>query len=53
MRLKGRGMPASPAGDFYVVLQIALPPASDDKARAAYRAMANAMPFDPRASLGV
>jgi curved DNA-binding protein len=53
LRLKGRGMPASPAGDFYVVLQIALPPASDDKARAAYRAMANAMPFDPRASLGV
>ncbi|HEY3849668.1 MAG TPA: DnaJ C-terminal domain-containing protein [Steroidobacteraceae bacterium] len=53
LRLKGRGMPASPAGDFYVVLQIALPPASDDKARAAYRAMADAMPFDPRASLGV
>jgi curved DNA-binding protein len=53
LRLKGRGMPAAPAGDFYVVLQIALPPASDDKARAAYRAMANAMPFDPRASLGV
>jgi curved DNA-binding protein len=46
-------MPASPAGDFYVVLQIALPPASDEKARTAYRAMSEAMPFNPRASLGV
>jgi curved DNA-binding protein len=53
LRLKGRGMPSSPAGDFYVVLQIALPPASDEKARAAYRAFAEALPFNPRASLGV
>jgi curved DNA-binding protein len=53
LRLKGRGIPASPAGDFYVVLQIALPPAADDRARAAYRAMADALPFNPRASLGV
>jgi curved DNA-binding protein len=53
LRLKGRGMPSSPAGDFYVVLQIALPPASEDQAKAAYRAMAEAMPFNPRASLGV
>jgi curved DNA-binding protein len=53
LRLKGRGIPASPAGDFYVVLEIALPPAGDDKAKAAYRAMADAVPFNPRASLGV
>jgi curved DNA-binding protein len=53
LRLKGRGMPAAPAGDFYVALQIALPPASDEKAKAAYRAMSEAMPFNPRASLGV
>lgn len=53
LRLKGRGVPASPAGDLYVVLQIALPPASDERARSAYRAMAAAMPFDPRAELGV
>ena len=53
LRLKGRGIPASPAGDFYVVLQIALPPAADDKVKAAYRALADAMPFNPRASLGV
>ena len=53
LRLKGRGIPAAPPGDFYVVLQIVLPPADDDKAKAAYRALADAMPFNPRASLGV
>jgi curved DNA-binding protein len=53
LRLKGRGIPATPPGDFYVVLQIALPPAKDEKAKAAYTAMAGAIPFNPRASLGV
>ncbi len=53
LRLKGRGIPASPAGDFYVVLQIALPPANDEQAKAAYAAMAQALPFNPRAGLGV
>lgn len=53
LRLKGRGLPASPPGDFYVVLQIALPSAADEKAKAAYRALAEALPFNPRASLGV
>jgi curved DNA-binding protein len=53
LRLKGRGIPASPPGDFYVVLQIALPAANDDKARAAYADMAAALPFNPRAILGV
>jgi curved DNA-binding protein len=53
LRLKGRGIPASPPGDFYVVLQIALPAAGDEKAKAAYAAMAAALPFNPRATLGV
>lgn len=53
LRLKGRGIPATPPGDFYVVLQIALPPANDEAAKAAYAAMAGALPFNPRASLGV
>jgi curved DNA-binding protein len=51
-RLKGRGIPANPPGDFYVILQIALPPANDEKARTAYAALAAALPFDPRAKLG-
>jgi curved DNA-binding protein len=53
LRLKGRGIPASPPGDFYVVLEIALPAAADDNAKAAYRALAAALPFNPRANLGV
>jgi len=53
LRLKGRGMPATPPGDLYAVLEIALPPANDEKSRAAYLAMAAALPFNPRANMGV
>ncbi len=53
LRLKGKGIPGKPAGDFYVVLQIALPPANTEKAKAAYKAFAEAVPFNPRAKLGV
>jgi curved DNA-binding protein len=53
LRLKGRGIPAAQPGDFYVVLQIALPPATHEKAKAAYEALAAAGAFNPRASLGV
>ncbi|GAC1304592.1 MAG: DnaJ C-terminal domain-containing protein [Steroidobacteraceae bacterium] len=53
LRLKGRGIPSSAAGDLYVVVQIALPAAADEKSRAAYRAMADALPFNPRSKLGV
>jgi curved DNA-binding protein len=53
LRLKGRGIPSSPAGDLYVVLEISLPPAADAKSRAAYNAFAAACPFNPRAQLGV
>ncbi len=53
LRLKGRGIPASPPGDFFVVLQIALPPVNSPAAKAAYQNMASAMPFNPRTQLGV
>jgi curved DNA-binding protein len=53
LRLRSRGIPAATPGDLYVVLQIALPPASDETAKAAYRAMADALPFNPRAHFGV
>ena len=33
LRLKGRGIPGSTPGDFYAVLQIALPPADTDAGR--------------------
>jgi len=53
MRLKARGIPASEPGDFYAVLQIALPPADSESAKAAYRNMAEAFDFNPRRGLGV
>jgi curved DNA-binding protein len=52
LRLRGRGIPGSPPGDFFVLLEVVLPPASDDKARSAYRQMAHALAFDPRADPG-
>lgn len=53
LRLKGRGLPAEPPGDLYVVLQIALPPADSDAAKSAYRQLEETLRFNPRASLGV
>ena len=54
LRLKGKGIPSKQPGDFYVVLQIATPPAGDDAARKAYEAFAKAFEgFNPRSHLGV
>lgn len=53
LRLKGRGMPGSPSGDQYVVLQIVTPPADSDAARRLYEEMARTLPFNPRSRLGV
>ena len=57
LRLKGRGIPGSSAavaaGDFYAVLEIALPPADTEPARELYRRMAAELAFNPRQSLGV
>ncbi len=53
LRLKGRGIPSKPPGDLYVVLQIALPPANDDKARALYKRMREELAFNPRATMEV
>jgi len=52
LRLRGRGIPGSTPGDFYVVLELVLPSADSDKARALYRQMAQELGFDPRAQLG-
>jgi curved DNA-binding protein len=51
LRLKGRGIPARTPGDLYVTLQIALPPASEPKAKQLYEQMAKDLDFDPRADL--
>ena len=51
LRLKGKGIPGKPAGDFYVVLAIALPLADGPKAKAAYEAFAGAFDFNARTHL--
>ncbi|MBV1951190.1 MAG: DnaJ domain-containing protein [Cycloclasticus sp.] len=53
LRLKGRGVPGKQSGDFYVIIQIALPPADNELAKAAYRKMKEELAFNPRAHLGV
>jgi curved DNA-binding protein len=55
LRLKGHGIPGrgatDPAGDMYLELELALPPADTPKARELYETMARELPFDPRAGL--
>lgn len=53
LRLKGHGLPGKPAGDYYLLLDIVLPPATSEAAKAAYRALAEAAPLNPRSALGV
>ena len=52
LRLKGRGIPGTPAGDCYVVLKLVLPAADSEAAQALYRQMAKDLAFDPRRDLG-
>lgn len=51
MRLKGRGMPGTPPGDFYVRLQIETPPARTESQRAFYERMRDTFDFHPRLEL--
>lgn len=51
LRLKGRGIPGEPPGDLYAVLQVVLPAADTERARALYRQMAQDLAFDPRRGL--
>jgi curved DNA-binding protein len=52
LRLRGRGIPGRVPGDLYVLLELVLPPATDDRTRGAYRAMARDLAFDPRLHFG-
>ncbi len=53
LRLKGRGIPGEPAGDLYLLLEIALPPADTEQARRIYANMAKELPFNPRLNMGI
>ena len=48
LRLKGKGLPAKDKGDFYVILDVVLPPADSDEAKALYKTMSEELAFDPR-----
>ncbi len=48
-----RGIPARTPGDLYLLLEVALPPATSNKARELYETMAREMPFNPRRNMGV
>ena len=49
LRLRGRGLPGTPAGDQYVQLKVVLPPAATAEAKAVYEEMRAKLAFDPRA----
>ncbi len=49
LRLRGRGLPANPGGDQFVVIKIVAPPADTPQARAAYERMQRELPYDARA----
>jgi curved DNA-binding protein len=52
LRLKGRGIPAAQPGDLYLILDVVLPPANNDRARALYQQMARDLAFNPRERIG-
>ena len=53
LRLKGKGLCAGAnCGDQIVTLQIVMPEAKTEEQRQVYRAMAEKMPFNPRAGMG-
>jgi curved DNA-binding protein len=49
LRLRGRGLPGTPAGDQLVSLKIITPPAETAQAREAYERLKRELHFDPRA----
>jgi curved DNA-binding protein len=53
LRLKGRGLPGSPAGDQIVSLRIDTPEAKTPEQRALYEKMRDLLPMNPRAALGM
>ena len=51
LRLKGKGLPGKAPGDLYVLIDVQLPPADSDAAKALYKKMSEELPFDPRADM--
>jgi curved DNA-binding protein len=53
LRLKGKGIPSTPAGDLIATLRIVLPAAETESAREVYRQMEKQLGFNPRTGMGV
>jgi curved DNA-binding protein len=49
LRLRGRGLPGTPAGDQFVQIKLVTPAANSAGAKAAYERMKEEFNFDPRA----
>ncbi len=52
LRVKGRGVPSTPPGDLYLILDVVLPPATSARAQELYAAMARDLAFNPRQNTG-
>nr|MBP9806417.1 J domain-containing protein [Accumulibacter sp.] len=48
LRVRGKGVPGTPAGDLLLDIQVVLPAADTPAARALYETMARELAFDPR-----
>ncbi|MFT4564201.1 MAG: curved DNA-binding protein, partial [Gammaproteobacteria bacterium] len=53
LRVKGKGLPGSPAGDQFVILKIVVPAVTSDQDRELVRKMSEQLSFNPRAELEV
>lgn len=51
LRLRNRGIPGQPAGDFYVTIEVTLPPAKSEIAKQLYETMQRELSYDPREHL--
>lgn len=51
LRLKSRGIPGDPRGDFFVVTELTLPPANSERDKELYRKMQQEMDYNPRGHL--
>jgi curved DNA-binding protein len=51
LRLKGRGLPGQPAGDYYITLAVYIPEPKNETQTKLYQQMAEEMQFNPRSTL--
>ncbi|MEY4641312.1 MAG: hypothetical protein RLZZ227_1306 [Pseudomonadota bacterium] len=50
LRLPGNGLPGTPAGDFFIVLKVVMPPNITEKAKTLYAELERELAYNPRAA---